>query len=371
MERQQDLSSDPSVFADLFSLDRLPVELVSQKNCENLIGSVVLPVGVAGPLSLKVDDKQIEAFVPMATTEGALVASVNRGCKAIQLSGGANVFIDKVGITRAPVFRCQDGKSAGLLKQWILENEKKIAQVAESTSSHLKLLSHQSWVRGRHVYMRFAFDSSEAMGMNMATIATQKIAELMVSETNAQLVSISSNACADKKDSGINQVLGRGYWVQAECVLTAEVLGEVLKTQSSKFIATHIQKNLVGSNVALSFSQNGHVANVLAAVYLATGQDPAHVVDGSRAFLTIEAQDDGVYCALTIPSVLVGTVGGGTYLPAQSQARKFILGDAELTARELAGVVAAAALAGEISLLAALSVGSLARAHETLGRIKS
>lgn len=368
LDRQRGLSSNLSELADLFSLDRLPVESVSRKNCENLIGSVVLPVGVAGQLTLKINDKHIDAFIPLATTEGALVASVNRGCKAMQLSGGVSVFVERVGITRAPVFRCANGGAATSLKEWIKNNEEQLSIVAQSTSSHLKLLSHQSWVRGRHLYTRFVFDSDEAMGMNMATIASQKIADCIFMERKAELVSISSNVCADKKDSGINQAFGRGYSVQAESILSIEVLREVLKTDRSRFFNTHIQKNLVGSNVALSFSQNGHVANVLAAFYLATGQDPAHVVDGSRAFLTIEPIPEGIYCALTIPSVLVGTVGGGTYLPAQSQARKLISEDFDLSAIELAGVVGGAALAGELSLLASLSVSSLAQAHKDLGR---
>lgn len=365
-ERQAQIHSGNESLSNLFSLERLPLESVAKKNCENLIGSVVLPVGVAGPLPLESNNWQKEILIPLATTEGALVASVNRGCKAIRLSGGAVVLIDRPGVTRAPVFRCENGQKARELVAWMEREQELIKKTGEATSSHLKYISYSAWIRGRHVYVRFAFDTSEAMGMNMVSIATQKISELVVQLTGADLVSLSSNACADKKDSGLNQTMGRGFWAQAECVLSQEVIAQVLKTDSSKLISTHIQKNLVGSNVSQSFAQNGHVANVLAALYLATGQDPAHVVDGSRAFLTIEPEGDGLYCALTIPSVMVGTVGGGTYLPAQVEARKLI--DPELKAEQLAIVAACAALAGEISLLAALATGTLAKAHQKLGR---
>ena len=153
------------------------------------------------------------------------------------------------------------------------KHEQKIKTVAESTSSHLKYLSHLSFIRGRHVYVRFSFDTDQAMGMNMATIASQAICEYVCKEfANTRLIALSSNVCTDKKDSALNTLLGRGFWVQAECVIPAHILQDTLKTNAQQIFQTHIQKNLVGSNIAGSLSQNAHVANMLAALYLATGQ---------------------------------------------------------------------------------------------------
>jgi len=379
LERQRFISDDNiEIYSDLFKTT-LNLEEVSAKNCENMIGCVEIPVGVAGPLKIKNYSDHI--FVPLATTEGALVASISRGCKAISLAGGADCAVEYNGITRAPVFACTSGNAAQALVTWITKNEPTLAQAGEHTSHHLKYLSHLSWIRGRQVFVRFAFDTDEAMGMNMATIATEAICQLILqNNTDTTLLSISSNVCTDKKDSVINSLLGRGYWAQAECRISEQVIAEVLKTTSRDLFRTHVAKNLVGSNLAGSFSQNGQVANVLAAIFLATGQDPAHVVDGSKAFLTVEPEDDGLYVALTLPNLLLGTVGGGTTLPAQTQARRLFLGGEPLLGEKplLGGqkknssyftqCVAAAALAGELSLLASLSVNTLAAAHRTLSR---
>jgi hydroxymethylglutaryl-CoA reductase (NADPH) len=347
----------------------LDLETVSAKNCENLIGSIEIPVGVAGPLLIK--QLSHEVFIPLATTEGALVASVSRGCKALSLSGRASCLVEYKGMTRSPVFACQDGRSANELVAWIKTHESVLKKTAEATSSHLKYLSYQSWIRGRHVYLRLVFDTDEAMGMNMATIASDAVSrEIVAASDGVKLIALSSNVCTDKKDSVINSLFGRGYWVQAECFIPDEVLTSVLKTTADFMLETHTAKNLVGSNLAGSLSQNGQVANILAAIYLATGQDPAHVVDGSKAFLNLEKTDGGLYVSLTLPSLELGTVGGGTYLPAQTEARKLIGNGNMPTATELASVVGAACLAGELSLLASLTTNTLAKAHKALGRAK-
>lgn len=344
-------------------------EQVAHKHCENVIGSVEIPVGVAGPLAITMPDWQAEVLVPLATTEGALVASVNRGCKALQLAGGVQVLVEKRGMTRSPVFECVSGFEAQRFQKWLEDHLDRIKTIAESTSSHLHLLSCQSWIRGRFVYVRFAFDTEEAMGMNMVTIALQKaLDEALQRHPEIKLTALSSNVCTDKKDSVVNTILGRGSWVQAEAVLPAEVITTVLKSRAEKLFQVHVQKNLIGSNVAGSFSQNAHVANVLAAMYLATGQDPAHVVEGSKAFLTVEPHGQDLYVALTLPNIQVGVIGGGTALAQQTQAREMIHFGQHVKAQQLAAVVGAASLAGEVSLLAALAEQKLAYAHAKLGR---
>lgn len=360
-------------YAQLFSASfNLDIENVSAKNCENLIGSVEIPVGLAGPLLANTTQETHGYIIPLATTEGALVASVNRGCKAITQSGGVSIQVEKRGMTRAPVFQCQSGTEATTLTKWLDQNQGKLQHLVQQTSSHLTFLSLTHWVRGRYVYVRFVFDTDQAMGMNMVTIATEKIARWITKENpNIALIALSSNVCTDKKDSLINALYGRGYWVQAEANISETIISSVLKTTSDAILAVHVAKNLVGSNIAGSFSQNAQVGNVLAALYIATGQDPAHVIDGSRAFLTIEKEKNGLYIALTLPSIIVGVIGGGTYLSAQAQARDIIKHDGSLLkAEELAGVVGGASLAGEISLLAALASQDLAKAHQHLGRQK-
>ena len=359
--------------ADLAQLFKTDFELdsIAKKNCENVIGSVEIPVGVAGPLNIHTENWQSQAVIPLATTEGALVASINRGCKALNLAGGVSVMVEKRGMTRSPVFECTSGLEAKRFLQWFEDHIDRIKEIAESTSSHLHLLSHHSWIRGRYVYVRFAFDTEEAMGMNMVTIALQKaLEEALKRHPEIKLMSLSSNVCTDKKDSVVNTILGRGYWVQAEALLPKEVVTGVLKSQAQKLANVHVQKNLIGSNVAGSFSQNAHVANVLSAIYIATGQDPAHVVEGSKAFLMAEAHGDDLYVALTLPNINVGVVGGGTQIAKQNQASKLIAGKEKLTAEHLAGVIGAASLAGEVSLLAALTEQQLAYAHAKLGRIQ-
>lgn len=371
-QRQKLISSGkPENFAHLFQTTQLPIDQIVLKNCENLIGSISLPVGCVGPAYFEFDKKQHDVYVPLATTEGALIASVHRGLKTIRLAQTGKVLVEKRGISRAPVFQCLSGSDAMKFVLWLKSHEQKIKSIAESTSSHLKYLSHLSFIRGRYVYVRFSFDTDQAMGMNMATIASQAISEYACKELpNTRLIALSSNVCTDKKDSVLNMLLGRGFWVQAECIISAQILQDVLKVSAQHIFQTHLQKNLIGSNIAGSLSQNAHVANMLAALYLATGQDPAHVVDGSRAALSLEIlEDQSLYVALTLPSIIVGTIGGGTYLPAQTQARKIIGDGKDISSEFLAAVAGITSLAGEISLLASLTEGTLSNAHQKLGRI--
>lgn len=349
-------------FKELFAC-RFDVEHVTHHNCENLIGSVEVPVGVVGPLNIPQFSPE-PLYIPLATTEGALVASVNRGCKAIESSGNLFIQVKKIGMTRAPAFVCASGKKAQELEDWLRENQTLFQSIAKTTSTHLRYISFQSWIRARTLFVRFVFDTDEAMGMNMVTIAVQAIADMIVNQKKVALRTISSNVCTDKKDSVLNSLFGRGYWVQVESVIPKSILESVLKTQASKMVGVHYTKNLIGSNLAGSFSQNAQVANVIAAFYLATGQDPAHTVDASHAFLTLEQEKDDIYAALTLPSVEVGTVGGGTYLKAQTQARKMMnFGNTDITAHQLAGIAGVVALSGELSLIASLSQHTLAQAH--------
>jgi hydroxymethylglutaryl-CoA reductase (NADPH) len=342
-------------------------------NIENLAGGTQLPLGVAGPVVVNGSAAEDEFHLPMATTEGALVASVNRGCSAITGAGGANARVTKTGMTRAPVFRVEDVTEGAEVAEWAKEKYDALKEAAEGTTSHGELTDVTPYVVGDSVYLRFRYDTKDAMGMNMATIATEAASEVVERETPAELVALSGNLCTDKKPAAINAVEGRGRTVTADVTIPREVVEERFDTTPEAIEEANTRKNLVGSAKAGSLGFNAHAANVVAAVFLATGQDAAQVVEGSNAITTVEAREDALYASVNLASLEVGTVGGGTKLPTQREALD-VLGvrgggdPAGSNADALAEVIAAGALAGELSLLAALASRHLSSAHAELGR---
>jgi hydroxymethylglutaryl-CoA reductase (NADPH) len=347
--------------------------LAGQKNCENLVGQISLPVGLAGPVSatLKVKGQIIpltNLFLPLATTEGALVASLNRGAKVLNQAEATTVTVTNVGMTRAPVFACPDSQSALSLITWIKSHLRELADLAESTSSHLTYLSCRMYRRNNLVFARFAFDPDEAMGMNMVTFAASAIAEAVIkANPHVTCPALSSNICADKKTSALNRRLGRGRWVTVTTHLSESLITTLLKTTPAALLSTYHAKIVVGSKLAGLSGANMQLANAASAVLAATGQDLAHTVDISQGTLTLTSASGGVSASLSLPSVPVGTVGGGTGLTTQSVARSLISLE-PVTGDVLAAVIGLACLAGELSGLAALSTNSLARAHAQLAR---
>lgn len=345
------------------------------QNCENMIGAIQVPLGIAGPLKIQnssirqAQDRVQNYYVPLATTEGALVASVNRGCKAIFLSGGANVCSYKVGTTRGPVFYTGNLKNQQRLYKWVKENEVKIKQAGESTSKHLTFKKLKFTGLANYAFIRFVFDTQDAMGMNMVTIATQKIAELIEKETGISCISVAGNFDIDKKPGWLNYIEGRGIKTWAEVVLSKSVLSDVLKTTSQKLFDVWLSKCMIGSAMSGSLGFNAHFANIIAAFFIATGQDPAHVVEGSLGITSMKIiPDNSLYASVYLPSLMLGTIGGGTGLPTQKESIGLLKLDKKISVLELAEVVAGAVLAGEISLLASLAEGTLVTAHKRLGR---
>ena len=345
----------------------------AQKNIENMVGTIQVPLGIAGPVAIDGEFASGEYHLPLATTEGALVASVNRGCRLIDAGGGATARIFSAGMTRAPVFRVGDAAQASELIDWVEANEGALKSAAEGTTNHGELHAIDPYVVGDNVYLRFSFDTKDAMGMNMVTVATRAAAEVIEAETDAQLVALSGNLCTDKKPAAINAVEGRGYTVTADVMLPDAVLEEHLGISAEVLAEVNTRKNLLGSAKAGSLGFNAQTANIVASMFLATGQDEAQVVEGSNAITTVDARENGVYVSSTLSSLELGTVGGGTGLATQQEALD-ILGLAGggdppgSHARALAEVVATASLAGELSLLGALGSRHLAEAHEQLGR---
>jgi len=341
---------------------------LAERNIENMIGAVQVPLGFVGPLRINGREASGEFLVPMATTEGALLASVNRGCSAITASGGCSAIVTKDAMTRAPVFRVRDVKHGWDAAVWVATHMSELREAAASTTSRGRLLDAVPFQAGRSLHVRLSFHTADAMGMNMATLASEACAALIERETGAELVSASGNMCTDKKPAAIDSILGRGRSVLADVVVPRDVLESKLKVGPEAVEDICVRKCLVGSALASSLGQNAHAANMLAALYIATGQDPAQVVEGSMCLTSCEAVEEGLYASVRLPCVEVGTVGGGTRLPCQSEALSMIGCLGEGKAVKLAEIAASVVLAGELSTLAAQAAGHLGKAHKELGR---
>jgi len=345
----------------------------AEPNIENMLGAAQVPMGVVGPI--RIDGGAVEGttYLPLATTEGALVASVNRGCAAVRAADGATARVLTNAMTRAPVFRVADVGEAGEVAAWVRANVDALAAAAESTTGHGELREVTPYVVGDSVFLRFAYDTKDAMGMNMATIATEAACDVVVAETPADLVALSGNLCSDKKPAAVNSVEGRGRTVAADVEIPRETVEAYFETTPEAIVEANTRKNLVGSAKAGALGFNAHAANTVAAAFLATGQDIAQVVEGANAITTADVRDGDLYTSITLASLEVGTVGGGTTLPTQAEALDVVGvrggGDpAGSNADALAEVIATAALGGELSLLGALASDNLASAHAELGR---
>ncbi|XP_051957568.1 3-hydroxy-3-methylglutaryl-CoA reductase a isoform X2 [Xyrauchen texanus] len=347
--------------------------------CENVIGYMPVPVGVAGPLLL--DGKQFQ--VPMSTTEGCLVASTNRGCRAIALAGGASSRVLADGMTRGPVVRLPSACQAAEVKAWLESPEgfKCIKEAFDQTSRFARLEKLLIGLASRNLYIRFQSRTGDAMGMNMISKGTeQALARLKEEFPELQVLAISGNFCTDKKPAAINWIEGRGKSVVCETTIPANVVKEVLKTTTEALVDVNISKNLVGSAMAGSIGgYNAHAANIVAAIYIACGQDPAQTVGSSNCITLMEASGptgEDLYISCTMPSIELGTVGGGTNLPPQQACLQMlgVLGACQEcpgeNARQLAKVVCATVLAGELSLMSALAAGHLVKSHMTHNRSK-
>lgn len=363
------------------SLQGLPLEGFNYESilgqcCEMPIGYVQIPVGIAGPLLLD----GFEYSVPMATTEGCLVASTNRGCKAIHISGGASSMLLKDGMTRAPVVRFASAKRASELKFFLEDpvNFDALSVVFNRSSRFARLQGIQCSLAGKNLYMRFTCSTGDAMGMNMVSKGVQNVLDFLQADfPDMDIIGISGNFCSDKKPAAVNWIEGRGKSVVCEAIIKEEVVKKVLKTNVAALVELNMLKNLAGSAIAGALGGfNAHASNIVSAVFIATGQDPAQNIESSHCITMMEALNDGkdLHISVTMPSIEVGTVGGGTQLASQSACLN-LLGvkgankeSPGSNSRLLATIVAGAVLAGELSLLSAIAAGQLVKSHMKYNR---
>ncbi|KAG4113910.1 hypothetical protein ERO13_D12G012800v2 [Gossypium hirsutum] len=357
-------------------LDGFDYESILGQCCEMPVGYVQIPVGIAGPLLIN----GREYSVPMATTEGCLVASTNRGCKAIHLSGGATSTLLRDGMTRAPVVRFGTAKRAADLKLYLEDpdNFDTLAVVFNRSSRFGRLQGIKCAIAGKNLYLRFTCTTGDAMGMNMVSKGVQNVLDFLQTDfPDMDVMGISGNFCSDKKPAAVNWIEGRGKSVVCEAIIKGDVVRKVLKTTVESLVELNMLKNLTGSAMAGALGGfNAHASNIVTAVYIATGQDPAQNVESSHCITMMEAVNDGkdLHISVTMPSIEVGTVGGGTQLASQSACLN-LLGvkgaskeSAGANSRMLAAVVAGAVLAGELSLMSALAAGQLVKSHMKYNR---
>ncbi|KZT34793.1 hypothetical protein SISSUDRAFT_991369 [Sistotremastrum suecicum HHB10207 ss-3] len=347
--------------------------------CENVVGYMPIPVGIAGPLRI---DGELYP-IPMATAEGTLVASTSRGCKALNAGGGVTTVLTQDGMTRGPAIDFPSISSAAKAKAWIDSEEGGyiIKEAFDSTSRFARLQKLKCAMAGRTLYVRFATSTGDAMGMNMISKGTEKALEVLQEYfPDMTVLALSGNYCTDKKPAAINWIEGRGKSVVAEAVVPGKIVQSVLKTTVKNLCALNVKKNLIGSAMAGSVGGfNAHAANILTAVFLATGQDPAQNVESSNCMTLMEPtnNDEDLLISVSMPCIEVGTVGGGTVLRPQAAMLELLgVQGAHPTspghnARQLARIIAAAVMAGELSLMSALAAGHLVRAHVAMNRTPS
>ncbi|KAG6533786.1 3-hydroxy-3-methylglutaryl-coenzyme A reductase 3-like [Zingiber officinale] len=344
--------------------------------CEPTVGYVQLPVGVPGPLLL--DGSQY--YVPMATTEGCLVASVSRGCKAIALSGGATSVLLRDGMTLMPVVRLPSVGRAAELKTFLENpnNLETLAEVFNSASRFAKLQEIKCAMAGRSLYMRFRCGTGDAMGMDIVSEGVQIVLDYLLNNFNdMEVISTSSKFLSENKPAAMNWKEGCGKSVVCEAIIKEEVVKEVFKTNIPALVELNKIKNLAGSAVAGSLGGfNAHAGNITSAIFIATGQDLAANVESSQCITMMEAVNDGkeLHVSVTLPSIAVGTVGGATELASQTACLDLLgvvgesLESPGANSGQLATIIAGAVLAGEISLLSALAAGHLVNSHMKYNR---
>jgi hydroxymethylglutaryl-CoA reductase (NADPH) len=338
-------------------------------NIEHFMGVAQVPMGVAGPLLVNGEHAQGEFYVPMATAEGTLVASYNRGMKLLYEAGGVTTTIVEDHMQRAPSFIFPSAREARAFGEWLVERFDDIAAVAETTTKTGKLKDIEQYSASRILYTRFNYTTGDAAGQNLTGKATQAACDwIKVEYPGIEQYFLESNFATDKKTSQVNMLHTRGKRVVAEATIPDALLRSVMKSSSELMFRARQVSNLGGFMSGVN-NNGAHSANGITAIFIATGQDVANVAESSAAFVHAELRPNGdYYYSITIPSLIVATYGGGTGLATQRECLELLdcYGDGKV--RKLAEIIAATVLCGELSLGSAIVAEEWVKAHDAYGR---
>jgi hydroxymethylglutaryl-CoA reductase (NADPH) len=341
----------------------------TQGNVEHFTGVAQVPIGLAGPLKMNGEHAIGEFLIPLATTEGTLIASYNRGIKVLNLCGGAKCTIVGDAMQRAPVFVFEDARAAREFVRWVEKVTPKIRTEAESTSSVAKLQYIDSYLSNKFVYLRFNYSTGDAAGQNMVGRATFVACSWILDHYQGiRHFFLESNFATDKKASQINIMRTRGKRVTAEVTIPSNILVENMRVRPET-LAYHSQVAQIGSFISGANNNGLHSANGITAMFIATGQDVANVSESSAGILYTELTPHGdLYISITIPSLIVATFGGGTGLATQRESLEILGCVGRGKVNKLAEIIAGVVLAGEISLGSAISALDWVSSHEQYGR---
>ena len=339
-------------------------------NLEGFSGVAQVPIGFAGPLRVNGEQAQGEFYVPLATTEGTLVASYNRGMRLTHEAGGILTTVVDDAMQRAPCFVFRDARAARTFGHWVNGNFAAIKAKAEETTRFGRLRNIEQYAVGKMRFLRFDFTTGDAAGQNMVTKATRHACAWMQQQgiEGLEHFALSANLDTDKKHSALNSLHTRGKRVVAEITLPARLIEEVMHTTGKALFAQRQLSNM-GSLLSGSICNGAHYANGITAMFIACGQDVANVAESSAGFSYGELKEDGsYYLSITIPSLIVATYGGGTGLPTQRECLEVLGAYGQDKVLKFAEIVAATVLCGELSLGAAIVADQWVSSHEALGR---
>jgi hydroxymethylglutaryl-CoA reductase (NADPH) len=338
-------------------------------NIENFIGVAQIPIGLAGPLRINGEHAKGDVYVPMATTEGTLVASYSRGMRVLTESGGVTTTVVKRSMQRAPVFMFDNARAARDFGDWVKENHDAIRTAAESTTRSGRLVEIEQYAIANLLYLRFNYTTGDAAGQNLTGKATRAACE-WIRETYPvhPAYTLSGGVDTDKKHSAINTLRTRGRRVVAEAVIRRDVLQRLMRVDTHALFRARQVSN-AGSLLAGSANNGPHAANGITAMFIACGQDVANVSESHAGITYAQLLEDGnYYWSITLPSLIVASYGGGTGLPTQRECLELIDCYGTGKADRLAEIIAAVVLAGDVSLGSAVLADEWVTAHERMGR---
>jgi hydroxymethylglutaryl-CoA reductase (NADPH) len=338
-------------------------------NVEHFLGVAQVPIGLAGPLLVDGEHAQGEFYVPLATAEGTLVASYNRGMRLLYEAGGVKTTIVEDHMQRAPAFMFASAREARSFSEWLIESFDSIKEAAESTTRSGKLKQIEQYSAGRMLYTRFNYSTGDAAGQNLTGKATYAACKWIAEQRpEIEHYFLESNFATDKKSSQVNMLRTRGKRVIAEATIPNELFHRIMRSDSRLMYRARQVSNLGGFMSGVN-NNGAHSANGITAMFIATGQDAANVAESSAAFVYAELRDnDDYYYSVTIPSLIVGTYGGGTGLATQRECLELLGCYGKDKVRKFTEIVAATVLCGELSLGSAIVAEEWVEAHDLYGR---